>query len=35
MALMDLKTLDVPGALHGYTIARLIEQISQDLLAVN
>ena len=35
MALMGLKTLDVLGALHGYTIARLIEQMSQDLLVVN
>lgn len=30
-----LKTLDVLGSLHGYGIARRIEQISGDLLAVN
>jgi transcriptional regulator len=30
-----LKTLDVLGPLHGYGIARRIEQISGDLLAVN
>lgn len=35
MALMVLKTLDVMGALHGYGIARRIEQISRDLLSVN
>jgi PadR family transcriptional regulator PadR len=35
MALMVLKTLDVLGSLHGYGIARRIEQISGDLLAVN
>jgi PadR family transcriptional regulator, regulatory protein PadR len=29
------KTLDVLGPLHGYGIARRIEQISGDLLAVN
>src|SRR6201985_3444804 len=34
-ALMALKTLDVLGPLHGYGIARRIEQISGDLLAVN
>jgi transcriptional regulator len=33
--LMVLKTLDVLGPLHGYGIARRIEQISGDLLAVN
>jgi transcriptional regulator len=32
---MVLKTLDVLGPLHGYGIARRIEQISGDLLAVN
>ena len=32
---MVLKTLDVLGQLHGYGIARRIEQISGDLLAVN
>jgi PadR family transcriptional regulator, regulatory protein PadR len=35
LALMVLKTLDVLGPLHGYNIARRIEQISGDLLAVN
>jgi transcriptional regulator len=35
LALMVLKTLDVLGTLHGYGIARRIEQISGDLLAVN
>ena len=35
LALMVLKTLDVLGPVHGYGIARRIEQISGDLLAVN
>jgi PadR family transcriptional regulator, regulatory protein PadR len=35
LGLMILKTLDVLGPLHGYAIARRIEQISGDLLAVN
>ena len=35
LALMVLKTLDVLGPLHGYGIARRIEQISGDLLNVN
>jgi DNA-binding PadR family transcriptional regulator len=35
LALMVLKTLDVMGSLHGYGIARRIEQISGHLLAVN
>jgi transcriptional regulator len=35
LALMILKTLDVLGPLHGYGVARRIEQISGDLLAVN
>ena len=35
LALMVLKTLDVLGSQHGYGIARRIEQISGDLLAVN
>ena len=35
LALMVLKTLEVLGPLHGYGIARRIEQISGDLLAVN
>jgi PadR family transcriptional regulator, regulatory protein PadR len=34
LTLMVLKTLDVLGPLHGYGIARRIEQISGDLLAV-
>jgi DNA-binding PadR family transcriptional regulator len=32
---MALKTLDGLGPLHVYGIARRIEQISGDLLAVN
>jgi PadR family transcriptional regulator PadR len=35
LALMVLKTLDVLGPLHGYAVARRIEQISGDLLSVN
>ena len=35
LALMVLKTLDVLGPLHGFGLARRIEQISGDLLAVN
>jgi PadR family transcriptional regulator, regulatory protein PadR len=35
LALMVLKTLDVLGPLHGYGIARRIEQISGDQLFVN
>jgi PadR family transcriptional regulator PadR len=35
LALMVLKTLDVLGPLHGYGIARRIEQISGNILAVN
>jgi PadR family transcriptional regulator, regulatory protein PadR len=35
LALMALKTLDVLGPLHGYGIARRIEQISGNLLTVN
>ena len=35
LGLMVLKTLDVLGPLHGYGIARRIEQISGDLLSVN
>jgi PadR family transcriptional regulator, regulatory protein PadR len=35
LALMVLKTLDVLGPLHGYAIARRIEQISGDLLTLN
>ena len=33
--LMILKTLDALGALHGYGIARRIEQISLDVLQLN
>jgi transcriptional regulator len=35
LGLMALKTLEALGPLHGYGIARRIEQISGDLLAVN
>jgi transcriptional regulator len=35
LALMVLKTLDVLGQQHGYGIARRIEQISGDILALN
>ncbi|HEY9126998.1 MAG TPA: PadR family transcriptional regulator [Acidobacteriaceae bacterium] len=35
LALMVLRTLDLLGPLHGWGIARRIEQISGDLLAVN
>jgi len=35
LALMVLKTLDAMGPQHGYGIARRIEQISADRLAVN
>ena len=35
LALMVLKTLDVLGPLHGYGLARRIEQISGDVFAVN
>jgi transcriptional regulator len=33
--LIVLKTLDAMGALHGYGIARRIEQLSQDVLRLN
>ncbi|HYB94119.1 MAG TPA: PadR family transcriptional regulator [Vicinamibacterales bacterium] len=33
--LMVLKTLDVMGPMHGYGIARRIEQISEEALQVN
>jgi PadR family transcriptional regulator, regulatory protein PadR len=33
--LMVLKTLDALGPLHGYGIARRIEQISEDILQLN
>ena len=35
LALMVLKTLAVLGPLHGYGIAKRIEQISGELLTVN
>jgi PadR family transcriptional regulator PadR len=35
LALMVMRTLDAMGPLHGYGIARRIEQISGDLLALN
>lgn len=35
LALMVLKTLETLGALHGYGIARRIEQTSGDQLQVN
>jgi transcriptional regulator len=35
LALMILKTLHVLGPLHGYGLARRIEQISGDRLALN
>jgi PadR family transcriptional regulator, regulatory protein PadR len=33
--LMVLKTLDAMGPMHGYGIARRIEQIGEDVLQVN
>jgi transcriptional regulator len=33
--LMVLKTLDAMGPMHGFGIARRIEQISEDALSVN
>jgi transcriptional regulator len=35
LALMVLKSLDTLGPLHGYGIARRIEQTSGDRLAIN
>jgi transcriptional regulator len=35
LALMVLKTLETLGPLHGYGIARRIEQTSGELLSVN
>ena len=35
LALMVLKTLETMGPLHGYGMARRIEQISGQLLAIN
>ena len=33
--LMVLKTLDAMGPLHGYGIARRLEQVSEDVLKLN
>ncbi len=33
--LMVLKTLDAMGPLHGYGVARRIEQVSENLLRLN
>ena len=33
--LMVLQTLDAMGPLHGYGIARRIEQVSEDVLQLN
>ncbi len=33
--LMVLKTLNAMGPLHGYGIARRIEQVSEDVLQLN
>ena len=35
LALMVLKTLELMGPIHGYGIARRIEQTSEHLLAIN
>jgi transcriptional regulator len=35
LALMVLRTLDALGAMHGYGIARRIEETSDQLLSVN
>ena len=35
LALMILKTLDVLGPLHGYGVARRIEEISKHRLSLN
>lgn len=35
LSLMVLKTLEVMGPLHGYGVARRIEQTSGDLLSIN
>ena len=35
LSLMVLKTLDTLGPLHGYGIARRIEQTSDNLLSIN
>jgi PadR family transcriptional regulator PadR len=35
LALMVLRTLEIMGPQHGYGVARRIEQISDDALAIN
>jgi PadR family transcriptional regulator, regulatory protein PadR len=35
LALMTLRTIEVLGPIHGYGIARRIEQISQGVLELN
>ena len=35
LALMVLRTLETQGAMHGYGIARRIEQVSADRLLLN
>ena len=35
LALLILKTLDAMGPLHGYALARRIEQISENQIALN
>jgi transcriptional regulator len=35
LAIMVLRTLDVMGRLHGYGIARRIEEVSRNRLALN
>jgi transcriptional regulator len=35
LALLILKTLDAMGPLHGYALARRIEQISKDQILLN
>jgi len=35
LALMVLKTLEAMGPLHGYGVARRIEQTSGELLSIN
>jgi PadR family transcriptional regulator, regulatory protein PadR len=35
LALMTLRTIEVLGPIHGYGIARRIEQVSQEVLALN
>jgi len=35
LALMVLRTLETQGAMHGYGIARRIEQVSADRLMLN